>query len=332
MHSEADGGPDRSSDGGSGTGTDPHSSSHVPPVDLEVSVAGGHLHALRWGRGPRAVLGIHGITASCMSLLPVARRLPPDWTLVAPDLRGRGASSGLPGPFGMQAHADDCASVIGAAFDGPAVVVGESMGGFVAVVLAATRPDLVERLVLVDGGLPIPVPEGVDADALAEAVLGPALARLRMTFPSADAYLEFWRGHPAVGEDWNDDVEAYLRYDLVPVDGGAGGQLRSRVAEAAVRADSYEVLRDPTVVRDALVRVRCPVELIRAPRNLANEEAPLIPDPVVEEWRGRLPRLGDRMVPGTNHYTLMLGGRGARLIAELVTGAQTPSRGATSEK
>lgn len=284
---------------------------------MDVAVAGGSLHVGRWGGGPRPVLGIHGITASSMSLLPVARRLGDDFTLWAPDLRGRGASNTLPGPFGLRAHAADCARVLEDVAPGPAVVVGESMGAFVAVALAAARPELVDRLVLVDGGLPLPLPDGLDPATVAEAVLGPALTRLRMTFPSAEAYLDFWRGHPAVGEEWSADVEAYLRYDLAPTGDGA---YRSRVSEEAVRADSDQVLVDTDVVSRALGTLQCPVRLIRATRNLLNQAPALIPDEVVTEWRGRLSRLEDTVVDDTNHYTVMLGARGADTIAGAVTG------------
>ena len=286
------------------------------PEQLDVDVAGGRLRVARWGSGPVPVLGIHGITASSVSLLPVARRLAGRHTVLAPDLRGRGASSELPGPYGMQAHAADCARVLEDLAGGPAFVVGESMGGFVAVVLAAARPELVAGVVLVDGGIPLPLPAGVDGEALAAAVLGPALSRLEMTFPSVDAYLEFWRAHPAVGEEWNADVEAYLRYDLVPTTGG----YRSRVSAEAVRADSLQTLAEPEVVGDALGALRCPVHLLRATRNLLNQPPGLIPDEVVAGWRGRVPLLSDEVVDDTNHYTLMLGERGANVIAARTAG------------
>jgi pimeloyl-ACP methyl ester carboxylesterase len=48
------------------------------------------------------VIALHGITASARSWPVVARALPSDWTLLAPDLRGRGASARLPG---QQGHA-----------------------------------------------------------------------------------------------------------------------------------------------------------------------------------------------------------------------------------
>ncbi len=49
----------------------------LTPATFKVPVAGGNLHVARWGAGPYIVLGVHGVTASCMSLLPVARRLGP---------------------------------------------------------------------------------------------------------------------------------------------------------------------------------------------------------------------------------------------------------------
>jgi pimeloyl-ACP methyl ester carboxylesterase len=287
-----------------------------PPEALEVPVAGGVLHVARFGGGGTVVLGIHGITGSCMQLAPVARRLDSALSLVAPDLRGRGASNGLPAPFGMQAHADDCAAVLRAVGDRPVVVLGESMGAYVAVVLAARHPELVERLVLADGGIPLPVPHGLDPEAVVEAVLGPALTRLIQVFPTPESYLEFWRAHPAFGRDWNDDVEDYLRYDLEPVDTG----FRSRAREEAVRVDGGQHISEPTLIDSALRRVRCPVTLVRAERNLLDELPPLLADDAVAPWLSAPAGFTDSVVEDTNHYTLMFGDRGAARLAELVSG------------
>jgi len=287
----------------------------MEPTFFDVPVAGGDLRVARFGNGPRTVLGIHGVTASSMSMAPLAHQLGPDVTLVAPDLRGRGGSNRLPGPFGMGAHADDCAAVLDHLQTGPVVVVGESMGAFVAVVLAADHPALVERVVLVDGGLPPPLPEGIDVDQVLDAVLGPAIARLRQTFPNEDAYLDFWRAHPALQEDWSDDIEAYLRYDLEPADGGG---LKSKVSEDAVRADGAQNVTDVDVVGDALRALTCPVNLLRATRGLLNQPVPLLPDFVVDTWRPNLPQLVDEVVDDTNHYTICFGERGAKVVAERV--------------
>ena len=78
-----------------------------PYSTFDVPAAGGPLHVGRWGDGDRVVVAAHGITGNHRSWQGVARALGPDVSLVAPDLRGRGASAKLPGPFGMRAHADD---------------------------------------------------------------------------------------------------------------------------------------------------------------------------------------------------------------------------------
>ena len=59
------------------------------------------------------------------------------------------------------------------------ILAGHSMGAYIALLTRDANPQLVRRLVLVDGGVPLPVPEGIDL----EAVLGPALARLRIFWP-----------------------------------------------------------------------------------------------------------------------------------------------------
>ncbi|MDE3085402.1 MAG: alpha/beta hydrolase [Acidobacteriota bacterium] len=288
----------------------------VAPEQIDVEVAGGRLRVARFGSDGEVVLGLHGITGSSMQLVPVARRLPAGWSVVAPDLRGRGASNHLPGPYGMEAHAEDCAAVLSAVSEGPVVVLGESMGAYVAVVLAARHPEVVARLVLADGGIPLPVPPGLDPDVVLEAVLGPALARLDQVFPSRSAYLEFWRAHPAVSKAWGPEVEAYLDYDLEAVEGG----FRSRARPEPVRADGREHIVDPTLVADSLRRVRCPVTLVRAERDLLDQPTPLISDEALAPWRTRLPGLSDTVVGGANHYSLMLGDEGAGRIAAAVTG------------
>jgi lipase len=119
----------------------------------------------------------------------------------------------LPGPWGIDRHAEDVAELITASGPWPVVLVGHSMGGFVAAALIRRFPDLVSSLVLVDGGLPFSPP--LDVDQAIEQTLGPALERLQQTFPSRDAYRRLWQAHPALREAWSDAVADYVDYDLV---------------------------------------------------------------------------------------------------------------------
>ena len=177
------------------------------------------------------MVALHGITASGMSWQAVARQIPPRWTLAAPDLRGRGHSCGLPAPYGLDQHVADVAAVL-RHFGGQPVLAGHSLGAYIALLARDAHPELARRLVLVDGGLPLPVAEGTDPNAILDATLGPAIARLRQTFPDTEAYLDFWRAHPALTQNWTKDVEAYACYDLT----GDPGSLRSRAREDAASA------------------------------------------------------------------------------------------------
>jgi lipase len=282
---------------------------------LNVPVDGGDLRVLLWGTGKRIAVAVHGITASGMSWQAVARHMPPDWTLAAPDLRGRGYSNDLPGPYGLDRHAADVAAVL-RHFGGRPVLAGHSMGAYVALLARDAHPELVRRLVLVDGGLPLPLPEGIDPDVALDATLGPAMTRLRQTYPDTEAYLDFWRAHPALAEHWTSDVEAYARYDLI----GEEGHLRSRAAEDAVRADARDVLAEKPFA-DALSRLTRPTPLLTAPTGFFGVPPPLLPPEVVAAWQDRVPALRPQTVPGANHYTILFEREAAAAVSQAIRAA-----------
>jgi pimeloyl-ACP methyl ester carboxylesterase len=280
-----------------------------------VEVDGGTLQVGRWGTGRPVVVAAHGITGTHRAFRALAEQLGEEVTLLAPDLRGRGRSNQVSGPFSMAAHADDLVAVLYHVGVQRAMIVGHSMGGFVAVVTAHRHPERVERLVLVDGGLPLELGPlaGRPVDEIVAAVIGPALQRLRMTFPSTAAYLDFWRQHPALGRDWNDYCEDLYSYDLE----GEGSALRSGVREAAVLADAdSQLLQDD--IPAALGALRHPAVLLRAPAGMLGTEPGLYPDAWLADWHQRIPELRSLLVPEVNHYTILLTERGARAVARQV--------------
>ncbi len=281
-----------------------------------VPVRGGDLAVGSWGPedGP-AVLAVHGVTASHLTWPLVASFLP-DAHLIAPDLRGRGRSNGLPGPWGMPQHAEDLATVLDAFGVNSAVVVGHSMGAFASLVLANRYPEKVSALVLVDGGLPLPTPPGLSDEELTRATLGPAADRLSMTFESHEAYRQFWRNHPALADDWNELIEDYIAYDLV----GTEPNLRPASSFDAVAADSIE-LRGGESLLKALDELAHPATLITAPRGLMNEVPPLYPAEALAPWRAKLPQLQMLAAHSVNHYTIVMTDRGARLVSETIAAA-----------
>lgn len=280
---------------------------------ISVTVDGGQLRGGEWNQsGAPTVVAVHGITANHRTFAPLADALP-GHRLLAPDLRGRGASRNLPGPWGIDRHAEDIARFITASASGPVVLVGHSMGGFVAAALVRRHSDLVSGLVLVDGGLPFPVPQGIDLDQVVARTLGPSLQRLQATFPSRDAYRQFWQAHPAFREAWSEAVADYVDYDLV----GNPPELRSSVSSDAVRQDGRDQFEDPDMA-DVLGSFTGPARLLVVSRGLLDQPPGLYPEDELVRWRSRLPSLTIDEVPELNHYTIMLHPSGAARVAASV--------------
>ena len=281
------------------------------PQRLNIPVRGGELAAFRLG-DPTAppVIAVHGITSNSRAWIVVARALAWSAQLVAVDLRGRAASNALPAPYGTAVHVADTIALLDTLGLERAVLVGHSLGAYVVARLAADHPDRVERIVLVDGGLTIPGVEQLDPQAFADAFLGPAIARLRMTFGTAAAYLEWWQQHPAIGggQVAADDLAEYVGHDLT----GTEPELRPAPVEAAVRADAGELAELGTHAH----RLTVPAHLLCAERGLQNEPNPMQPMAVAESWAAEDPtRRRATFVPDINHYTITLSERGAGIVA-----------------
>lgn len=286
----------------------------------DVPVSGGTLRVGVWepdgvlhAEAAPTVLLVHGITASHRSWQVLADQLP-DVRLVAPDLRGRGRShpDAVRGaPTGMPAHADDLAALLDHLGLDRTLVVGHSMGAFVGVVLADRHPDRVSRLLLVDGGLPLAVPEGLSADEVISLVLGPVADRLAMRFASVGDYHDFWRRHPAFARDWTPALEDYLAYDLV----GTEPELRPATSYDAMAADTVD-MNTGTALRHALGRMQHPALLLTAPRGLFDETPGLYESARLAGMLESLPMVTAREVADVNHYTITMAEAGAKVVAE----------------
>jgi pimeloyl-ACP methyl ester carboxylesterase len=264
------------------------------------------------GRGA-PVIGLHGLTASHMNFVGIAERLAGRCPLFALDLRGRGDSDKPDGPYGLAQHARDVAVAMRAMGLGPSIVVGHSMGAFVATALADQDPSLVSNLILIDGGY---VPDSSVTNSAGQglnAALALRISQLRQTYLSRQAYREFWRTQPHFpSEEWSSWVEDFLDYEV-----GGDSPVRPKASEAAVRADMAEVLqRDAITAR--LQSIRVPTLLLRAESGFVPGQPPLFSDATVSEFRKCIPHIEDQKFVGTTHYTIVLGERAASRVADLV--------------
>ena len=134
---------------------------------LRVPAGGASLHVERYGHGGVPVVLVHGLGTSSF----LWREVGPELALggarvLAVDLMGHGESDRpLEASYGIAAQAEYLDRAMTALRVASATFVGVDLGGAVALRLAATRPDRVDRLVLVNSLTPAACP-GSDVDAL----------------------------------------------------------------------------------------------------------------------------------------------------------------------
>ena len=120
----------------------------VPSSRQTVQVDGVPIAWWQTGSGPPVVL-VHGASASSIWWHAVLPRLAERHHVIALDLSGHG-DSGRRRTYDVAAWSREVAGVIDAAAGGPVVLVGHSLGGRIAAITAADRPDRVIGLVQVD--------------------------------------------------------------------------------------------------------------------------------------------------------------------------------------
>ncbi len=89
---------------------------------------------------------LHGALGAAAQVAPLGARLDLDAPVLVPDLPGHGARADDDLPFSMDRFADDVRARIAAAGCARAVIFGYSMGGYVALHLAAAAPDVVRAV------------------------------------------------------------------------------------------------------------------------------------------------------------------------------------------
>jgi pimeloyl-ACP methyl ester carboxylesterase len=201
------------------------------------------------GEGPAALL-LHGLAGYAGEWVATARWLTGRCRVVALDARGHGRSERRPADVSRATHVGDGAFAIESLGLGPAIVVGQSLGGQTALLLAAQRPDLVRGLVLADAG-----PGGLDDEAAVEANVDDlmrSLGRWPAPFPSREAAVDFFGGPSPSAEAWAGGLEQrdggwWPRFDA---------DLMARTLREATGRSYW----------DEWERISCPVLVVRAGR------------------------------------------------------------------
>ena len=286
--------------------------------DLLVPIDDGLINT--WHRpadaGSPTVVLIHGLTGTSRWWIPVISHLPAELGLLAIDARGRGQSWQAPPPYGLATIADDVARSLDHLGVETATVAGYSMGAWIAALLAVNHPDRIDRVVLVDGSLPIETDPGLTAEEIVTRAVGPAVARLSMGFQSMTAYFGFWQDHPAFIDAWHPQLEDVFSYDVHDVD----GVIEARANTDAVIAGGSDFALD-AAANNAHRSIAVPTTLLIVDHGLLGQPGGFMSEAAAATAGKDNPNIGVQMLDGLNHYTLILGDGAPRVAATISVGS-----------
>ncbi|MCK4793448.1 MAG: alpha/beta hydrolase [Desulfobacteraceae bacterium] len=245
------------------------------------------------GRG-KTILCIHGITANCRCWDVMAEALSPGHRMLAMDLRGRGHSEAPASGYSIEHHCRDILAVLDDLGVDNAVIMGHSLGAFIALAFAAEYSDRVDRLILVDGAGKL----SQEQFDYVFAAIKPSLDRLGRILPSADAYIELMKSSPYI-HPWSSAIEGYYLYELEEVEGG----VRCNIDPAHIQMEAENVRKvEPDMFYS---KIHCKVLILKATEGIISQNDLLLPEPVVDRMEKEIPNAKRFDVEGVNHYGIV---------------------------
>ncbi|HEU5034829.1 MAG TPA: alpha/beta hydrolase [Mycobacteriales bacterium] len=257
------------------------------------------LHTSIWpGSGP-VVVGLAGLTSTGAAMAPLAAAVPRAH-VVAPDLRGRGGSQLLSGPPGLRAHAQDVAALLRELDLGDVVLVGHSMGAYLAPLVAQEAPERIHRLVLIDGGIRPRQPPFM-RPALVRAMFRRQLRGMDRDWPNLDAVAR--KGDFTTMLASRPDLQPAVMRMLHEELGGGDPPFRPRIAVEHAVADAVDTFFGPDV-EPALDELQVPADVLLAANRKRDGQRPFISDRAAQQWQRRQPLLSVQRLAG-NHVTVL---------------------------
>jgi lipase len=279
----------------------------VPLPDVPDRALGGG----EWEGSGYPILGVQGLTSNHRLFDLLARELPAH-RLVAQDARGRASGCGVPCPDTLTTHADDLVRLLDGTGIDKAVVVGHSMGGFIALRLAQRHPDRVQGLVLVDGGPPVRLPGPLGTRWAVRAAFRTKLPKANRTWRDFDD-LWGWLGTRAQAFDQLDPE--WIRWAFELDIAGPPGAMRLQQDRPVLLEDAAEC----STARwraEALRTLSMPCHVVLAEWGANRGDKPLYrrdPDPTTLAPGTRVTRIA-----GTDHADALWHPRTVDAIAALV--------------
>ena len=267
---------------------------HDPAADKQITLRGLRFHYREYGPPEaRPLVLLHGVASNSRIWITTAPLLAQSFHVLALDQRGHGESDKPDSGYDFASVVDDLVAFVDELGLERPVVAGHSWGGSVAVQYAATYPDLIAGLVLVDGGyIELSDREGMTWERAEREMAPPDLTQL-----TRDRFLELakrWQ----LGPLWSDEIEAAVMGNFEVTEAGT---IRPRLS----RANHMQVVRAMWEQRlsELWRSVRCPVLFAVAERHTSEPEERWMQHKRqgIERARQRLPSVQVRWFADTIH-------------------------------
>ncbi len=269
------------------------------PVRDEFIIAGDlTFHYLQWGKQGTPIICTHGLTANAFCFQAYADALATDHRVYAYDVRGRGDSDRPEHGYSVPIYADDLAEIIDTLELERPVVLGHSMGALVSVNFAARYPDKLSKLVLVDGGAPLPWKSPAEQPAW----LNASVSRIGMSIPSYQEYAARLQQMPFIGPYWNEYFDSYFRHDVRQQADGSDVSMCS--LEGIIEEGEHFDEADP---KPHWAHIQVPTLMLRAGQGLFADNDQLLPQEAVAAAQLEIENFRYVNFPTLNHYTIILG-------------------------
>jgi pimeloyl-ACP methyl ester carboxylesterase len=224
------------------------------------------------GEGP-SVLLLHGLAGHSGEWAQTAGWLCRTHHVWALDQRGHGRSERFPLDISPAAYVADVVGLVERLDAGPVVLVGQSLGGQTAFLVAAERPDLVHALVVAEAS-----PAGGGQPRARE--VGERLASWPVPFKTREQAIDFFGGPSLGAQAWADGLERR--------DDGWWPAFDAQVLERTLREAEGEEYWD------RWESIRCPTLVVRAERGIVAREE-------VHEMVRRLPQARSAELAAAEH-------------------------------
>jgi esterase len=258
-----------------------------------VNVNGNDIQLADYPGKSGTIIAIHGLTGTHKNMHYYAEKFKRSYRFIAIDLRGRGNSAETDAEPSIFKHAEDVLGLIGKLEIKNPILLGYSMGAFIAAIVASKLKST-KAVIFLDGA--------AKASQHQRNIVQPSLGRLSRKFSSKEHYVEeIKKIYTNLGIKWNDVLQSTVEYEVVPV--GNNWENKSTASRIVADFESFFSF-DP---HETCSQIECPVLLVYAEGNIGSMP-PLFYLTDYEQTRQSTKTI-ETLISDCNHYTMVFENR-----------------------